>query len=444
MSTAESPQTGSGSGRKFITWRSLMMAAGPGLIFAGASIGVSHLVQSTRAGALFGFGLLWAVLVANLFKYPALEFGPRYATATGESLIEGYRRVGLWALILFLILTFATMFTIQAGVTLVTGSLATIAFGEINLPFFAAPAVAWSVILMLVMAVLLVAGRYPLLDLLVKIIVVVLTVSTVAAVVLMLVAGERTVAEDFTPTPMWDAAAIIFLVALIGWMPTTVDLSVWNSLWRQERTKQTAHRPTMWENQVDFNTGYIVTVLLAVVFLALGALVMYGTGESFEQGSVPFARQFLNLYATSLGEWSRPLVLAAAVTAMFSTSLACLDAFPRLLSRSTAVLFLGGAGDPRERFWYRSWLVVVFVGAVIVMQFFAATLTGLIDLAATLSFLVAPVFAWLNHLVVTSRHMPAEARPKPWLRVLSILGIIYLAVFAAGYIVFRVWLHYAG
>ena len=43
---------------------------GPGLLFAGAAIGVSHLVQSTRAGADFGWGLLWALVLSNLFKYP--------------------------------------------------------------------------------------------------------------------------------------------------------------------------------------------------------------------------------------------------------------------------------------------------------------------------------------------------------------------------------------
>ena len=31
---------------------------GPGLLFAGAAIGVSHLVQSTRAGADFGLSLI--------------------------------------------------------------------------------------------------------------------------------------------------------------------------------------------------------------------------------------------------------------------------------------------------------------------------------------------------------------------------------------------------
>ncbi len=47
---------------------------GPGLLFAGAAIGVSHLVQSTKAGAEFGFGLLWALLLCNFFKYPFFLF----------------------------------------------------------------------------------------------------------------------------------------------------------------------------------------------------------------------------------------------------------------------------------------------------------------------------------------------------------------------------------
>jgi len=55
----------------------LKKSIGPGLIMAAAAMGVSHLVQSTRAGAEFGYALVWAVLLANLFKYPFLEFGSR-------------------------------------------------------------------------------------------------------------------------------------------------------------------------------------------------------------------------------------------------------------------------------------------------------------------------------------------------------------------------------
>ena len=50
---------------------------GPGLLFAGAAIGVSHLVLSTKAGGDFGFGLVWALIIINLIKYPFFEFAPR-------------------------------------------------------------------------------------------------------------------------------------------------------------------------------------------------------------------------------------------------------------------------------------------------------------------------------------------------------------------------------
>ena len=74
---------------------------GPGLLFAGAAIGVSHLVQSTRAGADFGFGLLWALLLSNLFKYPFFLFGPKYSLATGESILDGYYKLSKYVLLNF-------------------------------------------------------------------------------------------------------------------------------------------------------------------------------------------------------------------------------------------------------------------------------------------------------------------------------------------------------
>ena len=91
----------------------LLKKLGPGLLFAGAAIGVSHLVQSTRAGAEFGMGLLWALILVNIFKYPFFQYGPRYASATGESLLDGYYKLGRGILIAYAIITLATMFTIQ-------------------------------------------------------------------------------------------------------------------------------------------------------------------------------------------------------------------------------------------------------------------------------------------------------------------------------------------
>ena len=81
-------------------WKQL----GPGILLAATSIGASHLVHSPRAGALYGTQLLWLIVACHVFKYPAFEFGPRYAAATGKSLLAGYARVPgpkNWPLFLF-------------------------------------------------------------------------------------------------------------------------------------------------------------------------------------------------------------------------------------------------------------------------------------------------------------------------------------------------------
>ena len=149
---------------------------GPGLLFAGAAIGVSHLVQSTKAGANFGFGLLWALLLINLIKYPFFQFGPRYAAATGESLLEGYNKLGKGVLKAYALLTIATMFTIQTAVTIVTAGIASTLFGsEVSMEI-------WSVIILSICFLLLLVGKYSLLDKMMKVIIIVLSLSTLFAV----------------------------------------------------------------------------------------------------------------------------------------------------------------------------------------------------------------------------------------------------------------------
>ena len=102
-----------------MTIKQLIKVMGPGLLYAGAAIGVSHLVQSTRAGAGFGFELVWIIIIANVLKYPFFEFAPRYTSATGENLIRGYEKIGQWAVWLYAGVTIASMFVLQSGVTIV-------------------------------------------------------------------------------------------------------------------------------------------------------------------------------------------------------------------------------------------------------------------------------------------------------------------------------------
>jgi Mn2+/Fe2+ NRAMP family transporter len=206
---------------------SIFKKLGPGLLFAGAAIGVSHLVQSTRAGADFGYGLIWALLLVNIVKYPFFQFGPRYAMATGESLLEGYKRLGKGVLAAYYILNLGTMFTIQAAVTAVTAGIAARLLGI--------DASMWvSVIVALFCFAVLWRGRYGWLDKSMKIIVLVLSISTLVAVLFAL--GQNTDVPILQRLPE-NTLEWTFLIAFMGWMPGPMDISVWHSVWAIEKKK---------------------------------------------------------------------------------------------------------------------------------------------------------------------------------------------------------------
>ena len=391
-----------------------MQKLGPGFLFAGAAIGVSHLVQSTRAGADFGFGLLWALLLINLVKYPFFLYGPRYASATGESLIEGYFKMGRGVLIAYFILTFATMFTIQTAVTIVTAGIASSLFGSGTM-------VLWTAIITAICFAILMLGRYRALDSLMKIIVISLTISTVIAVIL---ATKTTQYIDFTQVLPKDAISIGFLIAFMGWMPAPLDISIWHSVWTVEKKKLNPS-VTPKQSQFDFNVGYIATTILAIGFLLLGALVMYGSGEKFSSVGTQFANQLISMYTHSLGDWAKIIIGIAALTTMFSTTLTTLDASPRVMHRTSEILF-------RRSFkkGYLSWLLLLILGTLSIFFFFIAEMGLLIKIATILSFLTAPFYAILNYRLISSKHTPEADRPSRLLKMYSLLSIVILLAFS--------------
>ena len=402
---------------------------GPGLLYAGAAIGVSHLVQSTRAGAMFNYELIWVLVVANLLKYPFFEFGPRYASATGRNLVDGYRKVGMWAVLLFAALTVVSMFIVQAAVTVVTvGLLANILGWTINITLLSA-------LIIVVSLIILLFGKYSALDMLIKFIIVVLAVSTLVAVLAAL-GVHKEIRPDTIMRFQWTSGAdILFLISFMGWMPAPIDISVWSSMWNLAKVRELGYTPGLRSALLEFRVGYIGTAVLALGFLLLGALIMYGSGETFSEKGVVFADQLIAMYTTSIGKWSYWVISIAAFTTMFSTTITVLDAYPRVLNPIVHHLFPAWWNRVRsEDHLMVIWLVVIITGAVIIIGYAATTMIGMITVATVLSFLMAPVMAWLNYRVVTDDHMPPEARPGRFLRLLSWAGIIFLVVFSLIYL----------
>ena len=394
---------------------------GPGLLFAGAAIGVSHLVQSTRAGADFGFGLIWALVLVNLFKYPFFQYGPRYAIATGESLLDGYYKIGKFFLITYFILNILTMFTIQTAVTIVTAGLASSLFG------FTDNMVIWSLIITVSCYLILLVGKYNLLDRMIKIIILILAISTIFSTG---VASLNTI-ETYTFEQVFPkGAGLVFLVAFMGWMPAPLDISIWHSIWAIEKTKN--QKITKKDSLFDFNVGYIATVFLGICFVSLGTLVMYNSGISFFCCGNLFAGQFIELYTSNLGDNLYLIISICAFTTMLSTTITTLDASPRTMSRATQLLTKNS-----NKNYYFHWISILAIGTMLIFYFLLSEMGALVKIATVLSFITAPFYAILNYKLVTSKNMPDQHKPSKSLRILSIAGILFLSLFAFGYILTR-------
>ena len=398
---------------------------GPGFLLASAAIGVSHLVQATRAGAGYGVILIFAILIACLTKYPFMEFGARYTAATGKNLIDGYRSLGQKYVVAFAVLTISTMFIIQAAVTIVSAGLAEYLFG------FGWSNFTWSFLLIVFCILILIIGKYKRLDLLMKIIVSLLTISTLFAVIIAAFQVDFS-AISFNSSPeLWKLSGIGFLIALMGWMPIPIDASVWHSIWAQEKIKQSQQPISPKTSSFDFNLGYISATILGVLFFLMGLFLMNASDVSFASGSVAFSAQLIEMYSQTLGSWSRILIAFIAFITMFSTTLTVTDAFPRVMAK----LLKNNSSTQQESRLYHTFIFIVPSVALGILFFLKGSFTTLVDFAAGLSFLASPVLGWFNLKLML--HQKNSILISPIYLNFSRVCLFFLVCFGLGYIVFE-------
>lgn len=404
---------------------------GPGLLYAGAAVGVSHVVQSTRAGALYGFGLVGFVLLVNLLKYPFFSYASRYARHSGKDLIEGYGRMHPWVLPAFLLLTVATMFPILVAITAVfTGIVQFLVFPDAN-PIWV------SGISLLGCALVLSIGRFSALDQGIKIIMLLLVLTTLLALVFAFGEPER-MRQAAAGSFVFDRAGWVFLLAFAGWMPTPIDASVWQSMWTvAKREKVNVSNSQL---RFDFRLGYYSSMILAVFFVILGGVVLYGNG-SLPEGGAAFAATFVNLYVELLGSWSYPVIAISVFVTIFSTLLTVMDAYPRVLARAMRFYQLQKRGESSsvaidEKSW-RWWIWIFAAGSFIILIFLKSSMLALVDFATILSFLSAPILAWWNMQLLHKHESSKAFRPEKLMQSWAWIGLAFLLVMNVLYLWFR-------
>ncbi len=392
------------------------------------AVGTSHLVLSTKAGASYGWVMVVPIILANILKYPFFQYGIRFTEATGKSLIEGYYRENPWFLRLYAGITALNAISVPAALYLVSGQLLGFALGT-------APGSHATLTLILIagISVLLVVGRYRFLENSLKILVALLLAVLAYAVIQVGISGAA------YPDSVWEIprfsgqAQWLFLMSLIGWMPTAVETAAWVSMWKVEKKSDKTLVTSFRESLLEFNFGYLLTAVLALMFFFMGWYVLYGSETVFELSGAGFSRQFATLFSSQLGEEFRLLIALAAFATMLSSAMTAHDGLARVSVECYSYL---GIELPHSRKRSLTGLMVAVIGVLnaAVIRWFSSDMGTLITAATFISFVFAPLIGWLNLKTVTRDQVPPQLRPGKFSRNWARWGIGILGALAIGYI----------
>lgn len=188
---------------------------GPGLVFFFTAMGPGTFLSSAVAGATYGYSLIWALALAVLFRFAWVNTAASYVLVTGESLLQGYARMGRWLVYTSLVVTIAVRHSSNLYTILLMGNAAHLL---LPLPTPASGAI-WAVALTLLGTVMMVWGGYPFVERGCKVVIVALGVSLPIAAVLSRpdpAAILRGMLIPTVPNSTGLYSALLLLAAMIG------------------------------------------------------------------------------------------------------------------------------------------------------------------------------------------------------------------------------------
>ena len=397
---------------------------GPGMMLAAASVGVSHLVFSTQAGATYGLSLIWFIVLIVAVKYPAFRFAVQYAGATGDSLVNGYARISKIALLWLLVGFFVDMFIATSAVAMLTSGLLISIFG-ISFP---APQVA--VGLTVVTALVLANGHYAKAEGIVKVLVLAFSALTIVTMLLALPligSEDRAVFAELTPS----RSLAVFMIAMAGWMPIPTNAAVLVAEWCKEKVVATSGRFKAPDALFDFHISYGLALLIAICFVIMGTATLFETGREVPQNASAFATELFGIFNQVIGDFMYPVIATTSLAVMWSTQIALMDAMPRVMNRLTGAMLHRPDDAPSRYTW---WLILQVVGVSIMVLFLMGSFTTFIVFATSMGFIAAPAIAYYNGKAIMSDDVPAELKPGSGLVWWNRIATVIMAAFALAFI----------
>ena len=260
------------AGKKMNKIRSILSVIGPGVFAIGYTIGTGSITSMAKAGADYGFGLLWVLALSCLFSGVLMTAYGRFAAVTGETSLHGMVRFlpcgKLIAALVFLGVVTA-QYTCLGGIMILTSGAIKEAFG-LDVGIFP---IACSI--MAVMYALMMVGRYSFFEKLLAFFVFLMMLTFVISIFITW-PDAATLKRALPPLMPTDGASLLMLAAFVG---TTMAAPTFVTRPLIVREKGWGAGNLRSERRDSVVSAVLMFVISgAVVAVATGALFAHGKG----------------------------------------------------------------------------------------------------------------------------------------------------------------------
>lgn len=389
----------------------ILRQLGPGLIITASIVGSGELIVTPNLGATAGFTLLWFMILGCVLKvFIQVELG-RFTLARGVTTLEtmnlvpGPRLVVSWLLWLWLIMFGATVFQVAGMV----GGVAKIA----GLAGISAPEKMITLVIGALTAVLLVVGRYRLIEIASTWMVVAFTACTMVAVVALqftpyAVTGAN-LAEGFSfqlPPSFTIAFAAFGIIGvgaseLIYYPYWCLEKGYARHVGRPDGSAGWGERARGWMKvmQADVWVSCVIYTSATIAFYLLGAAVLHAKGLRVTNDQMIPALS--HMYQETFGAWSVPLFLIGAFAVLYSTIFVATASNARLLADALAIFRVRRYASESDRQRTVRWLCGIVPAAWTILYLAFGEPVTLVLVGAVAQGLMIPFLAlaalWLNY-----------------------------------------------
>jgi Mn2+/Fe2+ NRAMP family transporter len=405
------PAEGTESGR----FSGLFRFTGPGIILAASSSGWVGLMALLGIGADMGYSLLWVIALVIIFKLMFTSGIARYTVATGHDIFYGLNQIpgpAHWDLWFICIIYILEIFNHGAGAM----ALAYLIQGFFNI---SVPPLLMAFGCFLLIGLILFQNSYPLVKKILLCTCAILCLGIIFTIGSLPFSGEDLIGGI---TPGVINNDVIYFSGILFWsLGTGLSLLCYSSWLRAQiggRRGKEFYRNNMRAVLFDMILGFAILAAASVLYVAIGAVVMY------EHGLAGFESDLMvEIIAHTLNgiPYGREIFLGTGIAALLGYLIGGVD------GRSRAVASIIHQATPvrwSEGRTYRI-IVVFFILILSLSLLFGDAMIYAQTLVFSIFFfgVVGIMLIWLD------RRLPAYARGSPlWYILIGLGSLGYIGV----------------